>query len=169
MSRSRHKIGPLVVVPRGPLPLSSATQAGLGLATEPQVVIRATTPAAAGVRTRGEPLACVLGDRFEHAEARLAADTAVGQHQALVEESGQCVQHRPLGVVTNRLECLERRAPGEHRLMREQRLFRVGEEVVTPVERRPQGVLPRGHAGQAALEVQQGSETLEELLWAHQP
>ena len=93
----------------------------------------------------GEPAGRVLLDRVQQPVAGLAAQLVVEGDQRLVDERGHQVEHgagRDLLVRADLLGHLQVPA-GEHRQPAQQDLLRLGQQLVAPVHRGAQRLLPR--------------------------
>ena len=85
-----------------------------------------------------------LADRLQQRVTRRTGATQLA-HQALVEQLGQAIEHRQADVrhgVADRLDRLQAGASGEHRARGEEPPGPLGEQVMAPGDRRPQGLLP---------------------------
>ena len=101
-----------------------------------------------------EPFGRILADRLQQ---RVTHRTGAAHlaHQVLVEELGQAVEHRQADVrrgVADRLDRLQAGAAGEHRTGGEEPPGLLGEQVMAPGDRRPQGLLPVRQVAAAAGE-----------------
>jgi hypothetical protein len=117
-----------------------------------------------------EPLRGVRPDRLEHHQARLAVVAVSTPDQALVEERGDAVERIEVGSdVTgqrggDRLDRLGQ-GRGKEGEEHEEALLAGLEEVVAPLDRRPERLLALGQvAGPAAEELQAVSEAVAESL-----
>ena len=108
-----------------------------------------------------EPAERVLADRLQQAEPRLAA-LVVRPDQRLRHQAREQVQHLVAGdpvAATDRLGRVERPAAGEHRQAAEQDPLPLVEQVVAPVDQRPEravarqgGLAPAGQQPEAVVE-----------------
>ena len=101
----------------------------------------------------GQALGGVLAHRLQQPVAPRAGGALVHLHQRLVDQPRQQVEHRVRGEAVaraDRLGGLQRPAAGEDRQPPQQRPLRLGQQVVAPVERRPQRLLARQRGPAAA-------------------
>ena len=121
-----------------------------------------------------EMLAAVLAHRLEQSVAGLAGRSG-HVHHGLVDEAAEELQDIQLvgaGAGGDVRRGGEVEAPGEHRQGVEQALLVGGEELVRPVDRRPQRGLPRRQVGEATgrgEEAEPVAEAGEEIGRAQQP
>ena len=125
-----------------------------------------------GLVRRGEPLACVLPDRLEHAvtDTILATRTVGHDQQRPIGEALQQIQHRERadGIgARDDLGRVEREATGEHRKTREQASLGIGQQLVAPVDRRAERLLARDSGARTTGEEPEAViEAVEDLLRA---
>ena len=128
-------------------PGADPARARLHLIRERGEVLRVALPDRLALGVVFKPLRRVLADRLEHREARLAILAGLAPEQAVVHERGEPLERRvdraDLG------DGGQRAAAREHRQLSQQRLVGSGEQVVAPVDRRPQRALcaREGRAG----------------------
>ena len=104
-----------------------------------------------GLPVGTQPLECVLADRVEHREARLAVNAAARDDQALVAQRRQEAESG--FVVTEHGSGGSERDPaGEDRELLQRRLLDRFEQRVAPVDRRNERPLPGRHVPRAARE-----------------
>ena len=103
-----------------------------------QVVLCVPAPDLHVLRCRSQVLGRQLENRFQHPVAR-ASSLFAPPDQALVEQRLERVR---VGVA-DRLGCLVRAASGEDGQRAEEPLLLGLEQVVRPLDRRPEGLLPR--------------------------
>ncbi len=104
---------------------------------------------------RVELLQRVLAHGLEHREAQLVRRRVDLLDQALVDERRHPVEDRQAGVlagIAHRLGGLEGAGAGEHREAAEQALLGVAQQLVAPVDRLAQRLLPHRQVGAAAGE-----------------
>ncbi len=108
-----------------------------------------------------EPLAGELADRVEHLEPLAGA-----HHERAVHQRLQRVEH----VAGHLLGGLQRPAAGEHRQVRERAPLALVQQVVAPLDRRPQRALALGRVARAAgQQVEPAAEALEDRRRGEQP
>ena len=146
-TRLHSRAGPQVLVLQfqaaQPLGLLRPGQLRFCLLRQRQEVV--SIPFAHGVRVPGvdELFLGVLAYRIQQP---VAVAVLVGDHQRFLDEGDQQIDHIVLGdrlPGADELHRAERPAAGEDRQPREQRLFRRIEQVVAPVDQRPQRLVPR--------------------------
>ena len=136
----------------------------------------------AGLAGLQQPLLGVLAQRLQQAVA-LLGPARLGQHQRLVHQPREQVQHlprrhrvarvagaaRPHGLGRLQGEAA-RRAPGEDGQAPEQGPLRLGEEVVAPVDGRLEGLLPaQGGAPAPGQQAEPVTQARRELLRGQHP
>ena len=89
-----------------------------------------------------EPLGGVLANRLEEPVARHVLTTLRHDERGLDEAPDQVEGACIVAVQADRGDCLEREAAGEHRERRQHRALLVRKELVAPVERRSEGLVP---------------------------
>ena len=104
-----------------------------------------------GLPVGTQPLECVLADRVEHREARLAVNAAARDDQALVAQRRQEAESG-LVVTEHSSRGSERDPAGEDRELLQRRLLDRLEQRVAPVDRRNERLLPSRHVSRAAGE-----------------
>ena len=128
---------------------------GLGFFRQTEEIVGVALPETVTVFLVLESLDGVLADRLQHPEALLRIP-----EQALVDERLQHVEVR----ADDLLGLLEGAAAAEDREPGEEGLLLIRQQVVRPLDRRPQGPLALGCvAGAAGQERQSALQTLEDL------
>ena len=126
----------------------------MSLLEQREVVVGVTAGERIGLAGLVQPFARVLADRLEHPVALVRE-----AEQALLDERLQRVE---VGAA-DLLGRLERAAAGEDGEARGRALLLLGEQVVAPVDRRPQRLLARVGVAAALEEVEPLREALEDL------
>ena len=114
-----------------------------------------------------EPFVRILEQRHHEAIA-LVPVAILGQHQRLIDQPGKQLEHAPLfhRLAAAHTFCgLQCPASREHRQATEQELLRVRQQVVTPIDRRKQRLVPRQRGPAAAgQQIQAIVQTIRDLL-----
>ena len=136
--------------PLEPDGLPGPDQLGLGGLGELDVAAEVTVACVLELAALGEPLERVLANRLEHLEPRLALGALGLADEPVVDERGDAVQHlaelEPERRSGDGLGGLERGPADEDAEAREERLALVVEQVVAPLDRVAERLLPAAAA-----------------------
>ncbi len=129
-----------------PLELLGAAEAQVGARQDARVVFGVPALNGDPLGAFLEALERVLADGLQHAEARLAVGTVLPAQQALVQQRSEVVERG----ATDRLGGRGGAAADEDAQLGEEALLARLEQLVAPVNGRPQGLLPRRQVARAA-------------------